>query len=727
MTYEKNPFEYEEIPDFAMKPAREAADIDSSQIDQFDPTPYDRILYGTEEAISTEPIFSVGLEPMVEALQPMDELTSPSMEAFAPMADMTAPRVDTIDLMTEEASLRMETADPVVEPLEPKETMELEIEDGVETAGPASILEESWQETANEVGETSVIQEQMQMVVPPLTVPLGKKVPIKMMPLVGALVNSKLKLIDIKEKPKTKVYIEEDILVPDVKPDLSTILAIDGKIKLSDKEVSAGQSGAENIKVTGDLIVETLYLPDTQVAGEGIVSIESKLPFRSECSVGAAPHSQILVYPEIESIDYTVINERKVRIKAVVVLALKEYGNLDIELFEGVKGEEVQMLKEKIRVTDVALRKTQAMEIKEDLALKESMPEIEKILKCHVNVVENHKQITKEKAVINASLYCNVMYLGKSVSNDSMKLNEEGKEFLLEPILYQGKTDFTQFIKLSDEVDAESKNLVGSKVDFDITSFNLNKRQDADGRSTGFELETNVDTTIELYQNIEKEIVTDVYHNVKDIQYETEELGLMSLSGSGASEVSVREIINIPEKNGTVDRIAYMSGEIKQTKATVDDGKSIVEGVATIKLICIAADDNKTAFNIQQEIPFRSSIEIPGAKADMSSTNQLTLKDLWFDKINNRQIEVNAGIAVSTTISKEEKHKLIKNVSFVEMPEGEHIKPSIILYITRAGDNIWKIAKKYRTTIDEIKKINDLEYANEIKPGTKLLIVAKSH
>jgi predicted Zn-dependent protease len=120
-------------------------------------------------------------------------------------------------------------------------------------------------------------------------------------------------------------------------------------------------------------------------------------------------------------------------------------------------------------------------------------------------------------------------------------------------------------------------------------------------------------------------------------------------------------------------------------------------------------------------------MEIPGITPEMTASNDIVLKELWFDKINNRQIEVNAGILVNTAVSSEKKHQLVKNISFLDSPQDNITLPGIVLYIARAGDTIWKIAKKYRTTIDELRKINELEVGKEIKPGTKLLIVAKNH
>ncbi|MDD2190789.1 MAG: LysM peptidoglycan-binding domain-containing protein, partial [Eubacteriales bacterium] len=236
-----------------------------------------------------------------------------------------------------------------------------------------------------------------------------------------------------------------------------------------------------------------------------------------------------------------------------------------------------------------------------------------------------------------------------------------------------------------------------------------------------------VDTGLELYKTVEKEIVADIYHHIKDIQYDTDEIGVMTQSGSGAAELSAREIVNIPERYGDVDKVVYLSGNINQKRSFIDQAKNIVEGIIDVNLICTSADVNKTVFNVRQEIPFRSAMEIPGITPEMTAVNDIVLKELWFDKINNKQIEVNAGILVNSSVSSQKKYQLIKHISFLEGSQDFQQISGIILYISRTGDTIWKIAKKYRTTIDEVLHLNDLESGKEIKPGTKLLIVATHH
>ena len=46
----------------------------------------------------------------------------------------------------------------------------------------------------------------------------------------------------------------------------------------------------------------------------------------------------------------------------------------------------------------------------------------------------------------------------------------------------------------------------------------------------------------------------------------------------------------------------------------------------------------------------------------------------------------------------------------------------ITIYYPKAGDTLWKIAKKYSTTVDKLKTINNLVDSNIIVAGNPLII-----
>ena len=46
----------------------------------------------------------------------------------------------------------------------------------------------------------------------------------------------------------------------------------------------------------------------------------------------------------------------------------------------------------------------------------------------------------------------------------------------------------------------------------------------------------------------------------------------------------------------------------------------------------------------------------------------------------------------------------------------------MILYIAKPGDSLWKIAKKFNSTVDELARMNGIENENEIIIGQKIYI-----
>lgn len=56
----------------------------------------------------------------------------------------------------------------------------------------------------------------------------------------------------------------------------------------------------------------------------------------------------------------------------------------------------------------------------------------------------------------------------------------------------------------------------------------------------------------------------------------------------------------------------------------------------------------------------------------------------------------------------------------VDMEELEK-RPGIVGYIVREGDTLWNLAKKYNTTVEHIKEVNQME-KEAVNKGDKILI-----
>jgi len=251
----------------------------------------------------------------------------------------------------------------------------------------------------------------------------------------------------------------------------------------------------------------------------------------------------------------------------------------------------------------------------------------------------------------------------------------------------------------------------------------LTEALDEDGeKRIGFSVEGSLGTQIELFKQTGGQIVTDVYHEEKTLLFDHANTEIMTVCGCGSGDTSIREIMNIPDNLGEINEIVYGIWNIENIETDIEPGKGVVSGFAKFKLLCQIGEEEKEYYVAEQQVPFRVSMEIVGVNENMELSADVQLKNVWFDKINGKQAEVNGGISVSAIVYEQREYETIENPAFLMCESDEKNIPSIVLYIVKPGDSLWKIAKLFKTTVDAIKDVNELE-SDMIMAGSKLLIV----
>lgn len=88
---------------------------------------------------------------------------------------------------------------------------------------------------------------------------------------------------------------------------------------------------------------------------------------------------------------------------------------------------------------------------------------------------------------------------------------------------------------------------------------------------------------------------------------------------------------------------------------------------------------------------------------------------------NGMDIEVRLILDVNTNVED------VVNLNIIDKIEDAVLDlsniDSINIYIVKPGDTLWKIAKKYKTSVEKIVKINDITDPDKIDVGQKILII----
>ena len=522
-------------------------------------------------------------------------------------------------------------------------------------------------------------------------------------PVTGNAVYTPVQVTNITEKPKTVITIEEDILVPDTKPDLREILLIDGRARLSSREIDRINKTDDYIGLSGEVELQTLYMPENRQAAGPVIAVQTRVPFKERWHTDIAPGATLILDCRTEKIEYMVINERKYRVKISLAIMARECVDRKVDIFEGINGEEIQMLKERVEISSIALRKKDTLTISENLEIKED-GNFESILKQDINVVENYKQFTAEKVVINGFIFVNLLY---TVTGESpLDCIRQAQE----------RVEVTQFIPVKQQGSG------GGSLCFDGSGLRVKLVQDEEAGEV-FRLEGEIITYVELYAGTEREIIVDGYHREKDFICDFNEERSRTPVASAAGEASVREIISPDASYGEIEKILYTTGEIMESESRGEQGKVITEGSLQAKMICMSLRDEEEPqlFSIRQEVPFRVVTAVPQMTGSEIISTRIHVRDIWAEKINGKQLEFNASVMAGSEIMREVPFKVLANPAFEESTAKETMAPMVV-YVAGKDDSLWSIAKRFKTSVESVAKLNQLE-EGQIAEGRKLLII----
>lgn len=522
-------------------------------------------------------------------------------------------------------------------------------------------------------------------------------------PVTGNAVYTPVQVTNITEKPKTVITIEEDILVPDTKPDLREILLIDGRARLSSREIDRINKTDDYIGISGEVELQTLYMPENRQAAGPVIAVQTRVPFKERWHTDIAPGATLILDCRTEKIEYMVINERKYRVKISLAIMARECVDRKVDIFEGINGEEIQMLKERVEISSIALRKKDTLTISENLEIKED-GNFESILKQDINVVENYKQFTAEKVVINGFIFVNMLYT--VTGENTLDCIRQAQE----------RVEFTQFIPVKQQGSG------GGSLCFDGSGLRVKLVQDEEAGEV-FRLEGEIITYVELYAGTEREIIVDGYHREKDFICDFNEERSRTPVASAAGEASVREIISPDAAYGEIEKILYTTGEIMESESRGEQGKVITEGSLQAKMICMSLRDEEEPqlFSIRQEVPFRVVTAVPQMTGNEIISTRIHVRDIWAEKINGKQLEFNASVMAGSEVMREVPFKVLANPAFEESTAKEAMAPMVV-YVAGKDDSLWSIAKKFKTSVETVAKLNQLE-DGQIAEGRKLLII----
>lgn len=495
--------------------------------------------------------------------------------------------------------------------------------------------------------------------------------------------------------------IKAEYIIPDTHPDVVKILNVDSKPFVISKEIMK-----DKVYLEGQIEYNIIYLAKEEEDRMGIYNVTYTGKFANYVDVPGAEYRMECEYDcYIEHMESNIINERKISVEGVIKLKAEVYRNYTFEIIKDIENsEDIQMLKNPMEVDKIVGTVNTDMVAKCNMKVSEDKPEIGNILKCEVNIHRKDIRVMEDKIIIEASALIDLLYRGKD-TRDIVALQED--------------------VAISKEVDFEGINSrMENYTDFKVDAMEINIKEDEMGENRIIDIEALVKAATRIMFKEEMDIIQDAYSPHAFMEMKKENYKLNVTHGQARGEVVVKGDIEIDKDMPKVSEIIMCSGKVCITDRRIVEDKVIVEGVLNVNVMYSTRDENNYICSISEEIPFTCPIELAGCKIEMQSIAKAFLENIEAS-IEAGNIAVKSVVEIYVRVNYTMPKEFLIDISPIEgeMPKK---KSSVTIYVVQNGDTLWKIAKRYFTTVDNLIKINNIENPDIIKPGEKLIIPGRA-
>lgn len=487
---------------------------------------------------------------------------------------------------------------------------------------------------------------------------------------------------------KELFFVESDMIVPDTKPDILNTINVTGNPCIYKKEILDNK-----VKIEGNIDTYIMYLPDSQ--NENLRGLNLSLDFSENIAVPEVKEGMNLITKcTIKDMECKVINGRKIAIKAGIEINIKIYSNEDVEIINNINNiNDIQTLKKEFSVNSLIGSGKTSVYAKDTLKIDEK-DELAEILKVDVNLVNKDLKFSYNKVLTKADAEVKIMYLTED--------NRIGR--------IDGKIPVIGFIDIQNVTE---ENICDVNYEIKHIEIKLNSQEE---HSIYIELEIEPNIMVQEIKNMN--LIQDLYSPTSNIEYSQKRILANSNKQETSKDFTIKDKVQIVGlEDGHLQDVEVVP-VLENTKIT--NSKIIYSG--TLSLNFIFTTEN-TLNSRTSKIPFEVSVENLNKTDQINVETEIIVNNTSFEIKANGEVSCKIEIEVFTKISTNVNINIIDNIEVSEEQNqsGEDYD-SLIMYIVKPDDTLWKIAKKFNSTVDELTRMNGIENENEITIGQKIFI-----
>lgn len=490
----------------------------------------------------------------------------------------------------------------------------------------------------------------------------------------------------------TQLLLEQDFIIPDIKPDAASILHIHALPVLEEEKAAEGR-----VSFQGVLKLKVLYL--TKDEAQPLSSMEDQLPFADFLRMDDVTRStDVMLFCTLSHLEYRLINDRKISCKAILTINAHSYAASSMDVLTSAKGDGLQCRRAFFSQPVQTPWKKEVLALQEDLPLSAAIPT--QVLSATASVVPSDSKATDGGISLLGDLAVTLLLAPEGGMVESREVTLPFQTTIEAPDVTEDMAAETCF-RLEK-----------------ISAYPLN---DDLGEENALHIDAELCVLGCGHGMVETPYLADAYSLLQPVKLETATQTVMEPVGQTLLHASfpARFPIEAPAEGVlqllSVDTCGFLDRCVAQ-----QDG-ILTEGAITLGVLYLTDQSDPPVAFWEGTAPFSEVVSLPGTLPGDEAQGRLVSQWASVRSLNDRELE--ATIHVLLQVSSCRPATITAVTHLEETEETPAAPPSLVIYVVQMGDSLWKIAKTFATTVDAILSLNDLDADSPLFPGQKLLLL----
>ena len=498
------------------------------------------------------------------------------------------------------------------------------------------------------------------------------------------------------------INVQGDMIVPDSKPDILNTINTTGNACIYKKEIMEGK-----IRIDGNILTYIMYLADGN--SDNIRGLNTGLDFSETINLPELETDMnVDVTPNIKLIECKVLNGRKIGIKISLEIAMKVYSKETVNIVTNMNDDNIQVLSQNMKVNSLLGDGSTKAFVKENISIP-STDNLAEILSAQISLVDKDIKISYNKVLAKSEVEVKMAYL-----------TEDGRICTT-----RGRLPLVGFI---DMPNIKEENICETTY---MTRNILIKPNAVEEHTVYIELE--VEISCMVYEEKEIKTIEDMYCPGEKMKFDKTMVNTITNKQCKKNVCNIREKVNVPELDGgTIVDVAITPIINKENRL---NGKIIFEG--ELELNFIFTDRSSVGINTKKvSIPFEQTVDgVENTENCRTIDTDANCRAGANEKFRaetvievNSQEFINQSGVVSANVDLNFETDMYRNsaipvIDNITMEDEENLEDySVIIYVVKSGDTLWKIAKRFGSTVDDIVRVNGIERPDKLNVAEKIYI-----